>query len=197
MTRFIGAFAACALTAIGAGTAIAGGAVAGVPGPTGPGSYQYWGIPKSYVEVDRGKFGLNRWTLRMKRGHRALCVELAAANDSGLLGGGSCRGDLLHPPDDWQQVLGAGTAGPGRGSLVFQVTSTRVRSLKVLSGPAPLTWARVRTEALSRREARKAKLPRSFRFAVTHRFGDDCIRRVIAFDQAGQKLGEFTRPCEL
>lgn len=181
----------------GASATPGGGAGLRVPGPTGPGSYKFWGIPRSYVEVDRGKFGQNRWTLRMKGRHKNLCVQLAAANDSGVLGGGVCRGDLLPPLDDWQQVLGGGTAGPGHFSLVFQVTSTRVRSLKLRSGPAPLTWTRVRTRALTRGEAQKAHLPRDFRFAVTDRLGALCVRRAIAFDGAGNKIGNFLRPCEL
>jgi hypothetical protein len=169
-------------------------------GPVGPDSYKFWGIPRTFVEVQRGEFGDTRWTLRMRGRHRHRCYALAAANALGVLGGQVCGDPDRHPIDDWGQALGAGSGGARGGSVELQITSQRVRRLNVLIGPRsshPLRWIRTKTRALTRNQASRAHLHRNFRYSVVHSRGRLCIRRVVAFDASGAVIGRFKSPCEL
>jgi hypothetical protein len=176
-----------------------GASAKSLPGPTGPASYKFWGIPRSEVEVDKGKFGNIRWTVRMRATHhrRGICIWLGVAGPTGVDSGRTCRNDLTPPTDDWLPVLGDSVEVGKPYTATLDFTSTRVRSVKLLIGPKPLIQRRVKTEIPTRSEARRAHLSRDFRFYVIHRRAELCVKHVTAFDQAGMQIDDFRTPCEI
>jgi hypothetical protein len=149
--------------------------------------------PSKFVRVAAGTIGNNSWKLGIAGQARRRCYRLSLAGGDVESSGITCTRDS-RPGRDWRQLMGTGN---DTASVELDLTRTRVRTMKLLTGPSPTRWIHVRPRRLSRDQARRAHVKRDFRFAVLHAARDKlCVKRVILFDRHHQKLSDDRVPCE-
>lgn len=98
------------------------------------------------------------------------------------------------PPRYWQQVIEGpvGDRGDRRSALIF-LTRRAVDDLEVLTGRTPdrggeLTWTRVQAQAITKQQARTARLRPNLGYAVAVVTNPACVRRVQVFDRRGERI---------
>jgi hypothetical protein len=103
------------------------------------------------------------------------------------------------PPARWQ-VIAQGPLSTKRlkRSLVVLVTRGDVGHLRLLTGRGhgggrQLFWTDVKTHAISRQRARRARLRPGIGYAIAVVRGTPCIRRVAVFDRVGAQVATTPR----
>jgi hypothetical protein len=142
--------------------------------------------------LDRGSWGI--WLFGRRDGGRCWAtrtVERGFPREDAYCG-------FSVPPEAWQ-LAARGSVGTGQDdkSLLFFLTRRSIAWLNVLVGHRPNqrdAWIHMRVRILTAVQARHARLPRNFGYAVKTFPGSlGCVKRVIAHDLAGRRV-HSTKP---
>lgn len=157
-------------------------------------------LPRSFVEVDSGKFGGSHWRFRVGGGHGERCIELRlSGRSSGYSKGAVCdQGIPMHW--HWQMVFGVGGGNGNFPTVQLGISSPRVSRVNLLLGHPgrhrPANWHSYELRSITRSEAHRAHLKRDFHYAVLTGMGFLCVKKVRAFDRFGDLVERRSLHCE-